>query len=99
MIEKGARRTWPTGERGEGPAEDVVRNCLFPYPLPSQLRREELSQLPRRRCAAGLRDVRSAVASLNWMHGVRYRQAARGISSASRRKLTDLHGEVFDHLE
>ena len=39
------------------------------------------------------------MAALNWMHGVRHRQSARGVSSATRRKLQDLHQEVLDHLE
>ena len=33
------------------------------------------------------------------MHGVRYRQLARGASSATRRKLKDLRQEVSDNLE
>ena len=99
MNSSGARQSWATREREEGPSDQMVRNCLFPIPVPEGLSRSEWAQLPRRRKQAGLRDVQSAVSSLNWMHGVRYRQPVRGVSSATRRKLQDLHQEVFDHLE
>ena len=94
-----ARWGWAPGEREEGPADRVVRNCLFPLPLPSHLRQEEWKQLSKCRCQAGLRDVRSAAAALNSLHGVRYREPARGMTATTRAKLAGLHGEVIAHLE
>ena len=99
MSEGDARWGWAPGEREEGPADRSVRNCMFPLPLPTCVRRAEWKQLSRRRCEAGLRDVRSAAASLNWLHGVRYREPARGVTAATRAKLADLHDEVIAHLE